>query len=109
VDGVKNQELCVVAPGSLPGGNEVMKAMRDMAEMSRDFLEKIGAGTGPANDAWSDLEQVKGVPILTRDFTDGKATGETRLSAVREEGLGAATFEVPKGFKEHKVLLPPAG
>jgi hypothetical protein len=106
VDGAVSQELCVVAPDSLPGGAELMKAMREMAALSRDFMEQVGAGAGPAGDAWSDLEKVKGVPILTRGFVDGKAVDETRLTGIREESVGATAFDVPKGFKQQKIMVP---
>jgi hypothetical protein len=101
--GKKLQELCVVAPGSLPGGNELMKSMRDMTEMSRSFFEKIGAGEDAMEDAWADLEKIKGIPILTRDFEDGRAVDETRLTAIREQALGSTVFDIPKGFKEQKM------
>ncbi|MGH8284139.1 MAG: hypothetical protein ACRETT_00045 [Steroidobacteraceae bacterium] len=103
-DGVKREELCVVAPASLPGGRELMNAMREMTQMSRGFVEKLGGGGDAMDDAWSDLDQINGIPILTRNFEDGKVIDETRLTGVREEGIGAAAFEVPKGFRQEKIL-----
>lgn len=101
-DSVKREELCVVAPASLPSGRELMNAMREMTQMSRDFVEKLGGGDA-MDDAWSDLEQINGIPILTLNFEDGKAVDETRLTGVREEGIGTAAFEVPKGFRQEKI------
>jgi hypothetical protein len=105
VNGVRQEELCVVAPGSLPGGDALMNAMRELAEMSRGFFEKVGADEDVMAEAWADLEKVKGIPILTREFEDGKAVAESRLTALREQALGAATFDVPKGFREEKFDL----
>lgn len=101
-DGVKREELCVVAPASLPSGPELINAMREMTQMSRGFLETLGGGDA-MDDAWSDLEQINGIPILTRNFEDGKAVDETRLTGVREESIGTAAFEVPKGFRQEKI------
>ena len=105
VDGVKEQELCVAPPGSLPAGDALMKAMRDLAEMSRGFFEKVGVDEDVMAEAWADLEQVKGIPILTREFEAGKPVSESRLSTLREQALGAGMFDVPKGFREQKFDL----
>jgi hypothetical protein len=104
VDGVKEQELCAAAPGSLPGGTEMMKTMREMGEMLKGLTEGLGSmAKRTAADAWADLAKINGIPILTRDFEDGKATSETRLSVIRSESVPGSMFEVPAGYKERKL------
>jgi hypothetical protein len=46
------------------------------------------------------MERIDGIPILSRDFSNGRATDETRMSVVRKETVPPAAFEVPKGFKK---------
>jgi hypothetical protein len=104
VDGVKEQELCAASPGSLPGGNDVLKTMREMGEMMKALTEGLGGmAKRTATNAWADLSKINGVPILSRDFEDGKATSETRLAVIRSEAVPASMFEVPAGFKERKM------
>jgi hypothetical protein len=104
LDGVKDHEVCAAAPGSLPGGAEVLKTMREMGELMKGLTEGLGQmAQGAATDTWADLAKINGVPILTRDFENGKATSETRVSVIRSESVPASTFEVPKGYKERKM------
>ena len=46
--------------------------------------------------------------LLTRDFSDGKATSEMRLTVVRKESVPGSSFEVPAGFTEKKLEFPRA-
>lgn len=104
--GQKEEELCVAPPGSVPGGDEMMKTMRDVGEMLKGFTEGFAANTG-TDAAWRDLETINGLPILTRDFEDGKVHSETRLTTSRKESVPAARFEVPAGYTEKKISLGP--
>jgi hypothetical protein len=104
LDGVKDHEVCAAAPGSLPGGTEMLKTMREMGEMMKGLTEGLGQmAQNTASDTWADLAKINGIPILTREFEEGKATSETRLSVIRSESVAASTFEVPKGYKERKM------
>lgn len=106
-DGQKDEELCAAAPGSVPGGDEVIKTFREMSSMLSSFTETLGAHSGA--EPWRDMETINGVPILTRDFDDGKATSETRLTVVRKESVPASSFEVPAGYAEKKMQFPGGG
>ncbi|MEJ1966321.1 MAG: hypothetical protein WDO56_34125 [Gammaproteobacteria bacterium] len=103
-DGQKQEELCAAPAGSLPGGDDVMKTFRDISTMLSSFTESLGSGrTG--NQPWNDMDKINGVPILTRDFDNGKASSEMRLTVVRKESVPAASFDVPEGYKEKKLDL----
>ncbi len=104
-DGKKDQELCSAAPSSIPGGDEIMKTFRDISAMLSSFT--AGLGTGTRNEPWHDMEKINGVPILTRDFSDGKAHSEMRLTAVKKESVAGSSFEVPAGFTEKKMSFGP--
>lgn len=102
---VKEEELCVVPPGSLPGGAEMMATMKELGELFKGFMDSLGgAGSRNAiNDAWRDLQAVNGIPIITRTFENGKASQEIRLTAVRNETVPTSQFTVPAGFTQRKL------
>jgi hypothetical protein len=80
--------------------------LRQVGEMLKGFTQSFGANS-KADNAWRDMDTIKGVPILTRDFEGGKVSMETRLSVARKESTAAAQFEVPAGYTEKKITFGP--
>ena len=108
-DGKKDQELCSAPASALPGGDDVVKTFRDISTMLSSFTESLGSNRAD-NQPWHDMDKINGLPILTRDFEDGKAASEMRLTLVRKESVPGASFEVPAGYREKKLNLGhPAG
>jgi hypothetical protein len=108
VSGQKEEELCVAAPKALAGGEDMMKTLHAVGDMLKDFSQSFGSGS-KTDSTWRDLDTVKGMPILMRDFSGGKVSSENRLSVVRKESVPAAQFDVPAGYTEKKVSFgPPA-
>jgi hypothetical protein len=108
VGGQKEEELCSAPAGAVPNGEEVIKTFRDIGTMLKSFTDSLGGSQ--ENQPWQDMETINGVPILTREFSEGKATSETRLSAVRKESAAANLFEVPPGYTQRKMNFgKPAG
>jgi hypothetical protein len=105
VNGQKEEELCAAPASAIPGGDEIMKTFREISTMLSSFTESFGASG--ANQPWHDMEKINGVPILTRDFSDGKAESEMRLTSVRKESVPGASFDVPAGYTEKKVSFGP--
>lgn len=103
-DGQKDEELCAAPASSVPGGDDVIKTFREISSMLKSFTDKLGSHA--ADEPWRDMETINGVPILTRDFSGGKATSEMRLTVVRKESVPVASFEVPAGYAEKKLDLP---
>jgi hypothetical protein len=104
LDGKKHQELCSTPASAIPGGAEVLATMKEIGEMMEGLTAGLGAmAQRSANEEWKDVAKIGGVPVLTRDFEDGKATSETRLAVIRSEPVPASTFEVPTGYKERKM------
>ena len=101
-DGKKEEELCAASASSLPGGDDVMKTFRDISTMMSSFTENLGRNRTD-NQPWHDMDKINGVPILTRDFDDGKASSEMRLTVARKESVPAGSFEVPAGYKAKKI------
>jgi hypothetical protein len=108
VDGQKEEELCAAKSDAIPGGDEVMKTLKEIAETLKGFTESVGKITNSAAASpWRDLETLNGVPILQREFANGKLTSETRLTAARKESVPGAQFEVPAGYTEKKMNFGP--
>jgi hypothetical protein len=105
VEGKKEEELCAASPSAVPGGDEIMKTFREISTMLKSFTESFGAAGD--DQPWHDMEKINGVPILTREFSDGKAQSEMRLTAVRKESVAGASFEVPAGYTEKKLSFGP--
>jgi hypothetical protein len=108
VGGTKEEELCAAPAGSVPNGEEVIKTFRDIGAMMKSLTDSLGSNRDE-NQPWHDMETINGVPILTREFSGGKATSETRLAVVRKESVAAGSFEVPAGYTEKKIDFPKAG
>ena len=106
-DGKKDEELCVAAPGNVPGGDDMMTTLRSVGEMLKGFSDSFGGNQ--TDNTWRDLDTVKGVPVMMRQFEDGKVSLENRLAVARKESVNAAQFEVPAGYTEKKISMGPAG
>lgn len=106
VGGEKAEELCAAPAGSVTGGDEMMKTLREVGEMLKTFTQSFGANSKMDNE-WRDMQTINGVPILTRDFSGGKVTSETRLSVARKESVPAGQFDVPAGYTEKKISFGP--
>ncbi|HEU4623403.1 MAG TPA: DUF4412 domain-containing protein [Steroidobacteraceae bacterium] len=106
VGGEKVEELCAAPAASVTGGAEMMKTMREVGEMLKGFTKSFGAGS-QIDGNWRDMETLNGVPVLTRDFSGGKVTSETRLAVARKESIPADRFEVPAGYTEKKISFGP--
>jgi hypothetical protein len=104
-DGNKREELCSAQPGAVPGGDEVIKTFREIGATMQSFTENLG--TVASNQPWHDMDAIKGVPILTREFSNGKPTSEMRVASVRKQAVPAAQFAVPAGYTEKKLEFGP--
>jgi Domain of unknown function (DUF4412) len=108
VAGQKEEEICAAKSDALPGGDDVVKTLKEMGEMLKGFTESLGQiAHSAASSPWRDMETINGVPILQRDFENGKVTSETRLTAARKESVPGTQFEVPAGYTEKKINFGP--
>jgi len=109
-DGVKEQELCVVAASALPGGDDVMKTLRELGSMFKSLAESMGAGaSSELTNTWRDLESLNGLPVITREFENGKVTQEARLTTIKNGSPPATAFEVPAGYKSRTLDIGKLG
>lgn len=105
-DGVVSNELCVVAPGALKGGDELMAAALKMSALVQDIFKDIDAPwlKQSIDRQTANYGKIGGVPVQTRYFSDGKPAGDTTLKSIRTEALAADVFEVPAGFARKDMM-----
>ncbi|HEY5806934.1 MAG TPA: DUF4412 domain-containing protein [Povalibacter sp.] len=98
--GVLQDELCVVAPASLKGGDELMASAQKVSTTMREIFKDIDAAwiKQMVNRQMETYAKIGGLPVLTRHFSEGKAVNETTLKSIRSESISATTFAVPAGY-----------
>ena len=105
-DGVVEDELCVVEPGSLKGGDELMAAAEKMSAAMQDFVKDLDAPwlKDSIDQQTANYAKIGGIPVLSRHFTDGKPVNETTLKSIQSQSLPAATFSVPAGYTRREMM-----
>lgn len=104
---VKEEEMCVAPTSAVKGGDEVLASLKELSKMFEGLQKQMGSNMRDRMaQSWRDLDQVKGFPVMTRDFDNGKAVREQRLVTSRSEPVPAASFDPPAGYKTEK---PPVG
>jgi hypothetical protein len=94
-------QVCVISPGSIPGGEDVIAAHKKWAAAVKDSMvtNPMFKGLGFQSRV-AEYEKIQGFPILTRRFSGGKPVGEEYLKSSSKETLPPEKFEVPQGFTE---------
>jgi hypothetical protein len=101
---VIDSHICVVPFSELPGKEDVLGLMQRISEMMKPLAEAM-EGLGSISTDTEAMSNVKGFPILWRDYEGGKPTGkETLMRSWREETVAAALLQVPKGYRKRDPL-----
>ena len=95
MSGNKVREQCAVEIGALPYGKDLQTTMHQVNEA---FKNSPGA-----LEAWADVQQMNGYPLITRIYLNGKLFQEVKTTAIRAEKTTASQFAIPAGFKEQDV------
>jgi hypothetical protein len=103
----KERELWVTEWSNVEGGDEVAGVFREMAGFMQrllDSLPNVAGIKGAGDTAFAYLEEMKGFPVMSREFGDGgRVELESVLTSSEQKALDAATFEPPKGYKEQDL------
>ncbi len=102
------RELWVTDWGNVEGGAEMAAGFRAMAEfMSQmlDALPSMGPVPGGLGDSVvTQMKEVDGFPVVTRDFGDGgRLASESALRSSERRSLDPAVFEPPAGYKRRSM------
>lgn len=105
-DGVVEDELCVVDPKSLQGGDELMAAAAKMSASLQDFMQDIDAPwlKDSIDQQTANYAKIGGIPVLSRHFAAGKAVNETTLKSIQSQSIPATTFKIPAGYTRREMM-----
>lgn len=106
-DGVVSNELCVVAPAALKGGDELMNAALKMSSLVQEMTKGMDAPwlKQTIDRQTENYGKIGGIPVLSRYYAGGKAANETTLKSIRTQALPANTFDVPEGYARKDVMV----
>jgi hypothetical protein len=106
-DGRKVTEHCIVPYARLTGGSEMGEVMKNMTAMMDELLASMDSPRleGIVRNEWEGLRTIDGYPVISRTFTDGKATEEHALRSARLASVPATQLAPPAGY-ERKDLQP---
>ena len=104
------QELWVTPFDRLEGAKEASQAflgMADFFEILVDAMKKSPmSGALPFEDnPFAEMDKMDGFPIRSRQFTDGKPTGESTLESLTRSEVPPATFQPPKGYARQDLPI----
>jgi hypothetical protein len=105
--GTLTDELCVAPGSALQGSDELMSAANKMSALMQDMMASMDAPwlQQMAQKQLQNFEALGGVPVLSRNYVDGKPQTETTLSKIGSETVAPALFEIPAGYTR-KDMLP---
>jgi len=102
--GAKRLEFCVAASASVAGERDILDGMKALCQYYQGSLFALGVEFGMTNP-WPDIEKWKGVPLLVREFKDGRAVTEITLTAMRQSAVPASLLDVPPDYQIHDRVL----
>lgn len=104
--GVLTDELCVAPASALKGSQALMEAAANMSKLMQEMVGNLDAPwlSQLIERQAANFDELGGVPVLTRHFSDGEATHETTLQSIRTESLPASLFEVPAGYTRKDMM-----
>jgi hypothetical protein len=101
---VVESQICVVPFSELPGKEDILGIMQKVSALMKPLADAM-EGFGDLSNDTEAMTNVKGFPILWRDYSGGKPTGEeTVLRAWREENVAPAMLQVPKGYRKRDLM-----
>jgi hypothetical protein len=101
-DDEKTMEVLAAPLSQVPEAEEVMGAFRGMASLAEKLAGAVSKGplSGMDQGPFRVMNQMEGFPVLTRQFRNGRAVQETRLTSITSKDLAEDLFSPPDGYKE---------
>ena len=102
----KESEYCVASWSELEVGNNIQTSFKNMSEFMKGFLEEIQkiSPVQMNDNPFAQMEEMEGFPVLSRQFSNGKATQESILSSIEEQDIDASEFSAPDGYKKRDMM-----
>lgn len=102
--GEKTQEVCAAELNDIDGAAEMMQAFRGMASFMTKMTESLPMRDSVSMNPGELMDQIKGFPVHTIDYSNGAAVSETSLESVTEQDLDDGLFVVPEGYKREDPM-----
>lgn len=102
----KSQELCAAPLSEVGAASEAWEAFQAMAHFSRKMMESFTQGPFAQmvnSNPFAMLEEIDGLPILTRSYVNGKATEEKRLLSITSQSLDDEVFLPPQDYRKKSI------
>lgn len=99
--GEKIREFWVTKPENIQGGKETMNGLRAMGDFMSELLSSLQKNPlleGMAQNPFAAFKNIDGIPIVSREYRNGKLESETTLKDIAKKPLDPSTFEPPAGY-----------
>lgn len=104
--GKKTSEVCVAPTARVPGGAELLAAMKQLGERMKSMTASMGINAhGMLQQGWNQLDALAGIPIIQRSFEGGRVTSSSVLKSMRPMAVPPATFAAPAGYRRETMNL----
>ncbi len=102
---VKQSELCVVPQSKLQGSKDLYDAGVKVAALVKEMVDSIDIGMlkQMSTRQMENFDRLGGIPVITRNFDDGKAVHEAVVTKVSNENLPSSLFDIPAGYKPQQM------
>lgn len=108
VDGRKVRELWVTDWNNIEGGDEAVDAFENMGDffvVLENALPDFGQGPGMEDNPFSNMRELGGFPVVTREFDDyGELESEAQLRSATRRALDPDAFDPPSGYKRQEMF-----
>lgn len=104
-NGTLSDEVCVTDAKRLQGADEFMAVVKEMSALMKQFTSAIQIPLAQVTERYSTkFDELGGLPVFTRHYSDGKPDSETRLESIRSHSLPGTLFEIPQGYTRKDML-----
>ncbi|MDH3647646.1 MAG: DUF4412 domain-containing protein [Gammaproteobacteria bacterium] len=106
-DGDKVREMWVTDWDNIEGGSDVVDVFEEMSGFFREMLDALpdfAKGSAAGEPAFAYMKELKGFPVATEEFENGRKTGESNLRSAKRLKLDPDAFEPPSGYKRQSMF-----
>jgi hypothetical protein len=98
--GATRLELCVIPVSEIPGGDEILAAMKTLSEYPAfGSVVALGVQFG-YGEWWPGIASLEALPILVREFEHGHVASEFTITNVHSDVPVDTRFDIPKDYQQ---------
>lgn len=103
-NGALDEQVCVVPYNALPGKENFQEVFATFAKVFEEMAKSVPQLAGAMTKEFDAQVKVNGFPVRTRQYDNGKLTGDEQvMQEWREENFPASTFDVPAGYRRKSI------